>query len=113
MRARNSARERADAAAEVPAGGADGRGFGWSIPQLPGQCSACLRWLNRDRLCAVPVGDDDICGLCAAVIMVTSSVPTAVVTDSEEEAAIAALRVAYNLIRHRAPTLGTAPTISA
>ena len=98
MRARNSACERADAAAEFPAGGADGR-----IPQLPGQCSVCLRWLNRDRLCVVPVGDDDICGLCAAVIMVTSSVPTAVVTDSEEESAIAALRVAYNLIRHRAP----------
>ena len=98
MRARNSARERADAAADVPAGGADGRN-----PRLRSQCSVCLRWLSRERLCVVPVGEDDICGLRAAVSMVESCIPTTEVTDSEEEAAIATLRFAYNLLRPRAP----------
>ena len=44
-----------------------------------------------------------MCGLCNAVSLVEGCIPTSVATDSEEEAAIAALRVAYNLIRHHAP----------
>ena len=94
MRERNSARERAAAA---------GAATYARVPQLPGQCVDCRRWLSRERLCVVAVGADDyaveICGLCSAVSMVQEGIRSAVLSDSEEEDAMAALHVAFTLIR--------------
>ena len=84
MRGRNSARERAAYA---------------SVPQLPGQCMDCRRWVSRDRLCVAPVGAPDLCGLCSAVSMVQGSIPRSALSASEEEAAIAVLLGAFDLIR--------------
>ena len=95
MRHLNSAVERADAAQTGPTG-FDGR-----VPQLPTQCSACQRWLDGERLYVVAIGAEELCGLCQAVFSVQNAISTSTPTADEESAAIAALRVAYDLIRQR------------
>ena len=95
MRQLNSAVERADAAQTVPTG-FDGR-----VPHFPTQCSACQRFVDRERQCVVAIGAEELCGLCQAVFSVQNAIPTSTPTADEESAAIAALRVAYDLIRQR------------
>ena len=106
MRGRNSALERAESAAATPPGydaaataAVSAAAANARVPQLPHQCADCRRWLSRDRLCVVPVGAADLCGLCSAIAMVQGSIPSSTLSDSEEEAAIAALQVAYTLVR--------------
>ena len=93
---RNSAVERARDAQVVP-----NASVGQPVPQLPTQCSQCLRWVDRDRLAVTPVGAAPMCGLCLGLDQVADAVKTASLSREKEDEALEAIFELFELLRGR------------
>ena len=90
-RERNSAVERAAAAVAPPR----------SLPQLPVQCSRCLRWVDRDRLAVMPIGSSPWCALCCAVDEINGAIRNSRVSLAKEEEALEMLFRAHEILHGR------------
>ena len=71
------------------------------IPQLPLQCSRCLRWVDRSRCAVMPLGLSPWCSVCAALDEVRDAVRTVAPTLAEEEEILEELFRVHVLLRRR------------
>ena len=99
-RERNSAVERATAAQIDPLAAADASAPR-RIPQLPEQCSRCLRWVDKARLAVMPIGASPWCSLCSAIDELHGAVKSARLSLAKEEEVLESLFRAHELLRGR------------
>ena len=102
-RARNSAVERAAAAQVV----ASAPFFG--VPQIPEQCSRCLRWVEKTRLAIMPPGSSSWCGLCCAVDAIQGAIKESRLNVAMEEEAMEILCRVHHVLR--GSSAGGQPTV--
>ena len=71
------------------------------MPQLPEQCTQCLRWVGRCQLAVMPIGASAWCSICAALDEVRGAIRTSRLDLAEEEEVLEALFTAHQLLRGR------------
>ena len=69
------------------------------FPSLPVQCVTCARWLDRDRVVVMTVGDEELCGLCLALSTVQSTVTMTQISARDEEEVIGILLSVVSFLR--------------
>ena len=85
----------ADALAAVPREGYHG------VPQLPQQCSRCLRWVDTQRLAIMPLGASPWCAICHSLDQVSWAVKDARLTEAKESEILETLFKTFELLRGR------------
>ena len=99
-RERNLAVERAVSAQLDPSSGSDAAPPP-RVPQLPHQCSHCLRWVDQGRLALMPIGSSPWCSICHALDQVRWAVKESRLSDAKEAEVLETLFKAFELLRGR------------
>ena len=71
------------------------------VPQLPHQCSHCLRWVDRSRLALMPIGASPWCTICHSLDQLRGAVRDSRLSQAEEDGINEVLFMVFELLRGR------------
>ena len=71
------------------------------VPQLPEQCSRCMRWVDPRRRAIMPIGASPWCALCHAWDQVGGAIKEASLTEEKESEVLEVLYHSFELLRGR------------
>ena len=70
-----------------------------AVPQLPAQCNTCHRWLDRSRMCVMPIGAEDRCALCSHLCEALGRVTTSAISEEDEAVALVLVSHIHRLLQ--------------